>query len=228
LTLKESMRNLNKRRVNIKHYGLLPSKIDVETSRGNVSDFFDQNTASCFDIEFENISLIYLIDSEEIRSCLVKAQNALAKEDYKESIENSSIAFHKMILIYENSKTYFTNSSPFSFRRKRLKLDIQQLELGDRRKVDEVMSYISERFDFIEEIVKVLSVGIDYRKYLKFKIIAPKVLHYGKNEYECQIFEEDSWTKEQCEYCFDFVIETALTLQAFDFDIEEIMKNPFV
>lgn len=61
LTLKESMRNINARRVNIKHKGLLPSKIDIEISRVNTTDFFEQNVKLQFDIEFNDISLLTLI-----------------------------------------------------------------------------------------------------------------------------------------------------------------------
>ncbi|MCW3076125.1 MAG: hypothetical protein JWO32_734 [Bacteroidetes bacterium] len=57
LTLKESMRNLNARRVNIKHRGLLPAKTEIEISRVNAGDFFTQNCKAQFDIEFTDISL---------------------------------------------------------------------------------------------------------------------------------------------------------------------------
>lgn len=42
LTLKESMRNLNFRRVNLKHKGLVPAKIEVEASRINTIDFLNK------------------------------------------------------------------------------------------------------------------------------------------------------------------------------------------
>jgi len=61
LTLKESMRNLNARRVNIKHTGLLPSKADIEISRVNTTDFFEQNTIIHFGIDWKDISLLTLI-----------------------------------------------------------------------------------------------------------------------------------------------------------------------
>ena len=67
LTLKESMRNLNARRVNLKHRGLLPAKSEIEISRVNTIDFFQQNTFTQFNVEFDDISLIELVSYGKVR-----------------------------------------------------------------------------------------------------------------------------------------------------------------
>ena len=48
LQCKTTMFNLNKKRVALKHDGSLPSLLDVEISRANVTDFFNQNTPIFF------------------------------------------------------------------------------------------------------------------------------------------------------------------------------------
>ncbi|MBE9510227.1 MAG: hypothetical protein IMY71_05050 [Bacteroidetes bacterium] len=42
-----------------------------------------------------------------------------------------------------------------------------------------------------------------------------------------EMWQEKKWTKENCQYCIDFVVESALKLQEFDFDIEEIEDDPY-
>ncbi|HEV8515003.1 MAG TPA: hypothetical protein VGQ59_17100 [Cyclobacteriaceae bacterium] len=72
LTLKESMRNLNARRVNLKHKGLLPAKSEIEISRVNTTDFFEQNTITHFGIEFNNIAMVELVTYETLKDFLKK------------------------------------------------------------------------------------------------------------------------------------------------------------
>ncbi len=66
LTLKESIRNLKDRRVNIKHKGLFPSKNDIELSRISVTNFFEQNTPIQFGFNFEDVSLSSLISYDKV------------------------------------------------------------------------------------------------------------------------------------------------------------------
>lgn len=54
LTLKESMQSLNARRVNLKHKGIIPAKIEVEASRVHTTDFFTQNSHQIFGVEFKD------------------------------------------------------------------------------------------------------------------------------------------------------------------------------
>jgi hypothetical protein len=115
LTLKESMRNLNARRVNIKHKGLLPSKGDIEISRVNTSDFFEQNTITQFGVNFNEISLFSLIQYEKVRQLLEDAQKALDENRIENSIETVAIAFDELTYSYENSKSSYYGHSPFYF-----------------------------------------------------------------------------------------------------------------
>ena len=115
LTLKESMRNLNARRVNIKHKGLLPSKSDIEISRVNTTDFFEQNVITQLGVNFNDISLLTLISYGNVRTHLENAQAALEKNEIEKCIEKSAIAFDDLLYTYEESKSNFFRNSPFFF-----------------------------------------------------------------------------------------------------------------
>ena len=77
LTLKESMRNLKDRRVNIKHKGLFPSKTDIEICRITMTEFLEQNTKIQFGLNFGLISISDLISYDNVRDYIKKAETYL-------------------------------------------------------------------------------------------------------------------------------------------------------
>ena len=104
LTLKESLRNLNQRRVNIKHKGLIPAKVEIESSGVNTSDFFEQNTPLIFGYKFEEVALIELIKFEKTKESLKEAQVAVDDNKMKDSIQPVTRAFYELLNDYKESK----------------------------------------------------------------------------------------------------------------------------
>jgi len=85
LTLKEAMRNLNSNRVNLKHKGITPSKIEIETSRVNTSLFFEENTPVIFGFKFNDVSLFELIKYEQTKNHLINADIHLKNHELKKN-----------------------------------------------------------------------------------------------------------------------------------------------
>lgn len=225
LTLKESMRNLNARRVNIKHKGLLPSKADIEISRVNTTDFFEQNTIAQFGIEWKDISLLTLIHYDNVRQHLEKAQQSLDENKIEDCIELSAIAFDELIYTYEDSKSSYFGSSPFYFGKDLTFLSSIHMGIKDDRKMSEFVDKVKDSLDGIQKAVKILSFGIDYKKFAKFKMLTPIVHRTMGGKHIAQIWGRKKWTKENCQYCIDFVLDSSLKLQEFDFDVNELIEN---
>ena len=225
LTLKESMRNLNARRVNIKHKGLLPAKSEIEISKVNTIDFFDQNTKVQFNINFDEITLIELITFPKVKKYLAIAQNALNKENINDCIENAAYAFEELLHGYEQNKTFW-GKSPFFFGRDMTFMTSSSLGFSRSEdgfeKIARFIDNVSESIDSLQEAVKISSFGINYKEYVKFKILTPHVTRTIGGNMVAQIMGERNWTNENCQYCIDFVIKTSLQLQEFDFDIEHL------
>lgn len=226
LTLKESMSALNKRRVNIKHYGLLPSKSDIEISRVNSIDFFEQNTYLHFQVNFKDISLLTLVKFDSVKKYLIAAQNSIASNNFNESIENSAFAFNELIHSYEINKTQYSDKSPFFFGKDFTFENSFSIGIKDQ-KLAKFIDKLKESIESIRSAIKILSFGIDYKKYVKFNLLTPRVRRY--NDARLESFEPSFIGKKlgitNCQYCIDFVIESALKLQEFDFDIEEIEES---
>lgn len=224
-----TMTNLNNKRVNLKHYGTLPSKLDIEISRANVTDFFEQNTPIYFEIEFNGISLISLIKYESVKKYMETALSNLTSNNYKESITNSQIAFKELMVCYEeeNTKGY---RNPFDFaghlRRLSLFSDIRKIDKNFSHYIDDIKNSIKN----MEEMTKIIGWGIDYKRYCKFRLLSPYIqMWYSENrrDYNCYINDEHDNRKcnlRNAQFCFDFVIESALKLQQFNIDINETIK----
>jgi hypothetical protein len=179
LTLKESMRNLNSRRVNIKHKGLLPAKSEIELSRVNTFDFFDQNTKYQFGVDFHEISLVNLISFSQVKEYLQKAESAIKNRKFEESVENSAYAFDELLYTYERNKSLW-GKSPFYFGRSTKFLNSFSLGLSNRKKgefgdLDKFIDTVTESIDALQKAVKITSLGIDYKEYAKFNILTPKI-----------------------------------------------------
>jgi hypothetical protein len=71
----------------------------------------------------------------------------------------------------------------------------------------------------IQQGLKLLIFKFDYRKYLKFKYLTPEEFPTDGNPIW---YKEDkkTFTSEGAEFCIDFVIECAIQLQEFDFEID--------
>lgn len=231
LTLKESMRNVNARRVNIKHKGLLPSKSDIEISRVNTTDFFDQNVMLQLGIDFKDVSLLTLISYDNVRTYLEEAQQALDKNAIKNCIEKSAIAFNELLYTYENSKTNYFRNSPFFFGKDLTFNSSFHMGLGSDRgdregkKMAEFVDKVKDSLDGIQKAIKIISFGIDYRRYVKFKLLTPIITRMQNEHHVAEIWGNKKWNKENCQYCIDFVLDSSLKLQEFDFDIEELEEE---
>jgi len=104
LPLKKQMNILNKQRVNIKHFCILP---DIEECRyfdNDVKLFFSELSLRFFERDFESISMVDLIDDLNLRKYLKKAENDLENNRY----ENCQINCRKAL--------YFVFEEPYDKR----------------------------------------------------------------------------------------------------------------
>jgi hypothetical protein len=230
LTLMESMRNLNARRVNMKHKGLLPAKSELEISKVNTIEFFDQNTQTQFGIDFKDISLIELIGYEKVRTYLTKSQSALNNGIIDKCVECVAYAFDELLRSYESNKTSW-GKSPFFFGENMTFLSsfhmgvFSSTDYNGIEKLGEFIDKVVESIEGLQKAVKINSLGIDYKEYLKFKILTPTVIRFIDGHVDAQITGEKKWSIENCQYCIDFVVKSALKLQEFDFEIKSLEIN---
>ena len=223
LTQKISIDRLNDARVALKHHSNPPSKSAIEGFRNSVTNFFEENTPTVFDIEISNISLIELIECQATKNSLKEAQKMLKENKIEDSFDKVALAFAQLIDDYESRKVDEFGRSPFFSGRlwgfSTTKQDLEDVEMY----FDDVVKSI----ETLQEAVRILSLGLDYRRYVKFKLLTPVILKIGKN-YEIQRIRrgrKGTPTSEDVQFCIDFVIESAIVLQEFDFEVERVRRR---
>lgn len=226
---KESMRALKDRRVSLKHKGQFPSKSDIEISRIAMLDFLEQNTQIQFQLNFKDISTSLLISYENVRDYVNQAETSYNQGDLYESLKNSKIAFMELLSAYKSTKSIGWSSGILDVG-KQIGTDYRKL-LDNDRNGRRWFEEVTDTTNKLRNILKITSLGIDYKKYNFFNYVTPEVTQWlidGKKNYESlsqEYFEEKRILREgDCKFCVDFVIDSALKLQEFDFDISEVTK----
>ena len=215
LSQKTAINRLNKARANLKHQGLLLTKTDIESFRINSKDFFEDNTQLVFGKNFNELSFIDLGENNNVKQKIKNAQDALDNGEFKKSLECIAVSYKQLIEDYEKSKKTWVGSifniggeirqtaSPF--------LPYKGNDEGNRELVRVMKQF--------QQDLKPLLFQFDYRKYLKFKYLTPNLITMGG---KCVWLQEDkrTFTELGAKSCIDFVIECAIQLQEFDFEID--------
>ena len=218
LTQKMAMERLNKARVAFKHYGTPPSKSAIEDFRVNVTRFFEENTDIVFNIKFAEISLIELVTYKNVYDNLKVACQLLEENKIEDSLDKIALAFAQLIDGFEDRKRDEYGRSPFFFGGEFTFLSSFFMHVtGDLgRFVDKVR----EAIEALQRAVKILSLGLDYKKYTRFGLLTPTVMRTVNGKYHIvrvKRGQKGTAAKEDVQFCIDFVIESALILQEYDF-----------
>ena len=168
------------------------------------------------------MSLLNLIDCIEAKNTLKEAQQMFEGNDFNGAADKAAIAFSQLIENYMMGKANSYGRSPFFFVNSWSNLpDSYSMKIpkGDNLKdfVDSVGPLMKE----MHESIKILSLGIDYRRYARFRMLTPTVqMRHGiKTEYYLQETTETVLNQKDVQFCMDFVIESALALQESDFEV---------
>jgi len=215
-TQKESMKRFNKARVSLKHHGTMPSKLDIEAFRASVTSFFAENTPQVFGVYFEAISMVELVQCDEARESLKQAKNLQEQGNLEEAFDKTAIAFAQLIDDYENRNRSRFGLSPCFFGEAFNFMDFPD---ADRRFDD----WVTTSIGYLQNALKIISLGIDYRKYSKFGQLTPTIHKIMNGRWDITRFAPSTsppMSSENFKFCYDFVIESAIHLQEFDFEIE--------
>lgn len=229
LTLRESMNMLKERRKNIKHKGIFPSKSDIEESRITITQFFRENTPIQFGVDFDTISLACLIEYSNIKDYVLNSELFLSQNNLYNCLVNAKIGFEELLSTYESDKKQWSDSI-FNVGEK-VGNDYRDIASNNKNGLP-WFEQVTKTSNAIRNILKVTALGIDYKKYALFDFITPKVFvtcMTGDDKYvkeRKEDFEKRRIISSQdCQFCIDFVIDSALRLQEFSFDIKKYIAE---
>jgi len=219
LTQKVSMERLNEARVAFKHHGTPPSKAAIEGFRASATDFFEENTPTVFEVRFADLALVELIKCEATKNSIKEAEELLGENKIEDSLDKVALAFAFLIDDYESRKIGDFGRSPFFFGEKMHFLSSFFMDI--KGKLGDFVDRTKESIEALQEAVKILSLGLDYRRYSGFKLLTPHVDRTigGYGIVRRTRGSMGTPTVEDVNFCKNFVIESALALQEFDFEV---------
>lgn len=194
-----------------------------------MADFLSQNTKIQFGLDFSSVSS--LISYNEVKTYIDVAEEYLEKNDLYNCMVNAKIAFMELLSSYENTKRGKYNINSITDVGRKIGNEYQKLIGHDEKYGERWFRDVSETTNRIREILKITALGIDYRKYAFFEYITPETNIYRINggcEYHSmpkEYYENRiNLRASDCHFCIDFVIDSALKLQEFDYDIRNLIK----
>ena len=207
----EAMKRMNRARSQLKHHGILPASTDVESFRVSTTNFFIENTPLVFDKNFDTISLVDFVNSQNVRSKLLDAQEMIKNDRVKDALKEIALAFEIMVDEYRRDESNH-RSAPFYFGSNLAFLN--SLFMREGGKMGEFINRVGEAITPMQNAVTILCLGLDYRKHVKFKSIAPNVTRLLPGY---DVYEPEKCGTQDLQFCFDYVIESAIHLQNFDY-----------
>jgi len=216
LSHQREMDKFNRARINLKHYGNLIPKDDIQGHKIVVTNFFQINTHTIFGLEFESISLLHAISSKKVKDILSEAIEFVSSNKKRDALVKIAYAYE--ILFRE----YNANHEPSSHFRMRPD-DILHMSIGDKidysvsRKLYNLANAVIQSEVKIHEInlnINLLRLGIDTEKHTKFKKLTPHINIFTDWKYEPYFTRRADLEDHEIQFCFDYVIECALLFQS--------------
>jgi hypothetical protein len=225
LPKREAMKRMNAARVALKHAGTLPAHREISGFASMVNDFFDESTPLVFGVNLDSVSLCDLVICEPVRSGLKRAEDARKNGNLSEALGACATSFDDLVRDYERRKTERFGRSPFYFGGSMAFLSSSAMGIertGEDRELARFVDTVRESVEAMQEGLKVLSLGLDYRRYARFRLLTPAVLQLGRGARTLQWLRNTSLEPvklDEVSFCVSFVIESALRLQEFDYDL---------
>jgi len=197
------LNQINKARINFKHFGLEPKYEDANKFSCDLGGFFPTALNSFLDIDFYSISLTNLIGHIRTENFLKDAERLISEDKYRESISASAVAFEIFRSHYEMVPYRYRRNLFLSF-----KTDDHELE----RWTEKIGQTIEDQQYQLDLII----LGINLADYRRFKRYTPNVNFTITGKFHIVyigVGERIEPTKENALFCHQFVIDAILTMK---------------
>ena len=214
----KGMRRLNDLRNALKHSGTMPSATAVSQACEDVRRFLEDNTVSVFSLRFSDIDMAEIIPQTQIRN---KVRAATAAEISGDRVEAMAL------LAEAYAERYATSPRPdFNFEPIKNQLPEDAISAilwqparpqrrrppGGAHQLAQQIGAVTRAVRDMQDALQVMSLGIDYRQYYRFRLITPDIAYYVDGHSERQFPPDYAPTSEEFEYCRQFIITVALRI----------------
>jgi hypothetical protein len=214
LTHRTALNQLNKARLNFKHFGLQTKHEDVVKFRKDLEAFFPSTLNTFLNLSYDSISLIDLIEHCRVRNHLRSAERFIESGKYRESIQSSAVAFH----LYRSYSSIFRERK----HRKRLPREIE-------RDVHEFLKYIEDSINQQQDQISLIMDGVNLGDYRRFLREIPIVHMSDAKTFEIVWFSDrhnDESSRDIAVFCLRFAIDSILLIQQYKLPTSFRIKLP--
>jgi hypothetical protein len=203
---------LNQARVGFKHHGNVPSPATMERARVNAQAFLEQACQVVLGQRLDDVSLTAFIRDHEARQLVEAANAAWANGDVGKVMTLLRLAFDQVVRDYEQRKVWYGRRSLFTTKPSFLPRKGELRKLGVEKLVDWL--------EALDQRMTLLAFGVDLRRYAFFDANTPAVHYLANGGHVVDAREGVVITEDVFRGCYRFVIDTALTLGAEDYDFD--------
>ncbi len=216
---KDRFRALNDLRTNFKHHALLPNADEVRDLAPVVPLFFEEVCRNVFGFEFAEVSLGNLMPEGELRNRVKAAERLIEARDYDGAVTELAIVMELLFgtmfpdIPWNNPWSGLFLFRPVSYE----ELLLTSGELGGKavRAIDDCLGEMQAQIQEIRRVVNLVAWGLDLRDYIRFRRITPGVVGSRWGDFQCfRRQEEITLTDDDVDFCLQFVIDTALKVEA--------------
>lgn len=216
---------LNTARNDLKHNAKFPASLNMESYALHATSFFHLNTPLLFGIQFGDISLLQLIHNPAVLSALEESEELMRAEKPVEALKKVAAAFVALVNeVSERMPTLFRNRT---FRQdisltKEALLGVSEEQSGNNPELAALLDKLVNSLWDMRGAVDALALGLDFKRYPRFQHLTRHLIQ-GSSWSRLEVWEGPwpsggnplaSTTLEDCCFCFDFVVDSALHLQA--------------
>lgn len=202
LPLTAKMLELNKARVNFKHYGILPDVSESQKFSAYTEEFLYQTTLLFFKVDFNKVSLADLIDDAGIAESLKTAEQHLKAGKLEKCMEACAEAdqkaTNKIRRILPELDSGFSN---FHLLFEREKKSI----------AESWVEYLSVYLRQFRHFTIAVGLGISFGKYARFHQIVPNAMLMGDGSW--QHHHKVTPSIESAQFCVRYVTDYAILVQ---------------
>lgn len=202
LTHRTALNQLNKARVNFKHFGLEPRREDAEKLLADVETFLPSACQQYLGLDYGTLSLASAIGHLRTENWLRLAEERLQGGDFLGSIDASAAA----LAVFQRK---------IGIRPARTQLDRYGRLHRSNDDLSELVRAAEAEFDSIRSELDLILSGMNLAHYRVFRRLSPSVVFSMAGTVRIGRYHGDTVTptREHAALCLSFVVDTALALK---------------
>ncbi len=198
LSHRTALVQLNKARVNFKHFGLDPRLEDAQKLLQDMQFFLPTTCSAHLGVDYETISIASLVGYLRTENWLRKAEGRLSEGDYSQAVDFAAIALATF------QRHLATEIEP-------IRLD----RFGSHADLRDLIDSIQDEFHELYSTIDLMLTGASLAQYRLFRQFAPRVAFTMANTFFLSErgFYDTPPTSQQVSACLSFALDAILALK---------------